>query len=585
MISKWISRRKGVPANFERRFKKGEEITLPGRICYIEAFKYHSNERKGYIASATKNSGKKNYFLKQLCDWNEKNRVKYFIREIDNLSLLCLSRQDRDRRSYIPRLRAASVDISNFYGNPEYRTNRGYRNQVKKRITEEAKLLAKNKQPLLILTDFIHGETLDKYAEKMRLDEIILAFMNICSVVNFLHENQTIHRDLKPQNIMIRQSRIEPKEPILLDLDGARKIEEIRVKCLNCGKKKSIIHNICTNCGKPLPIKCPNCMTLNERDRTYCKKCSLHLPIPSEVTNLFTHGWEAPEQRKRFEGVSEKTDIYALGTILYYWLTTKKRGPILDTDKKELYKYQLKLERYRGLAGIPDHTYDVLAGVVRKATDPYPSNRYATINDLLLQLNPVLVGLLRSGRYSMKVSDREIHPSDTRNFSIRRWLFSKKTYRRQTHNLKMFDKKFWYEIGENVKNINLGNPNSESTSNINFYLMIKEYPVHETKYPMGRFYYIKSNFSGEPIFLYRERKSTLTRKYRASPDLKRKLQKQGQLKMLTKQRMLKNHELELILKPGELLLLKDNDLIRIGKYWIQLVRMQKSDRLIIVTRI
>jgi non-specific serine/threonine protein kinase/serine/threonine-protein kinase len=55
--------------------------------------------------------------------------------------------------------------------------------------------------------DFIAGTPLDEYCDshKLNLTERIQFFMTVCSAVHYAHQNLVIHRDLKPQNIMVTE--------------------------------------------------------------------------------------------------------------------------------------------------------------------------------------------------------------------------------------------------------------------------------------------------------------------------------------------------------------------------------------------
>src|SRR5262249_28439524 len=55
--------------------------------------------------------------------------------------------------------------------------------------------------------DFIAGTPLDEYCDSRRLTipERIQFFLIVCSAVHYAHQNLVIHRDLKPQNIMVTE--------------------------------------------------------------------------------------------------------------------------------------------------------------------------------------------------------------------------------------------------------------------------------------------------------------------------------------------------------------------------------------------
>jgi serine/threonine protein kinase len=55
--------------------------------------------------------------------------------------------------------------------------------------------------------DFIAGTPIDQYCDAHRLSvsERLNFFLTVCSAVHYAHQNLVIHRDLKPQNIMVTE--------------------------------------------------------------------------------------------------------------------------------------------------------------------------------------------------------------------------------------------------------------------------------------------------------------------------------------------------------------------------------------------
>ena len=59
-------------------------------------------------------------------------------------------------------------------------------------------------QPYLVM-EYIQGEQLDRYADRAKLDlkARLKLFLEICSPVQYAHQNLVVHRDLKPANILV----------------------------------------------------------------------------------------------------------------------------------------------------------------------------------------------------------------------------------------------------------------------------------------------------------------------------------------------------------------------------------------------
>ena len=71
--------------------------------------------------------------------------------------------------------------------------------------------------------DFIAGVPIDEYCDGRRLTiaERLQLFLTVCAAVHYAHQNLVVHRDLKPQNILIT----EDGTPKLLDFGIAKLVE------------------------------------------------------------------------------------------------------------------------------------------------------------------------------------------------------------------------------------------------------------------------------------------------------------------------------------------------------------------------
>lgn len=121
--------------------------------------------------------------------------------------------------------------------------------------------------------EYVDGQPVDQYCDAQRssLTGRIKIFQQICHAVQYLHQNSILHRDLKPANILV-------------STDGA-------VKLLDFGIAKLLGAGAFTN-----------------SDAT------------SVQGQLMTPGYASPEQMNGAP-LQAASDIYALGTILYYLLT------------------------------------------------------------------------------------------------------------------------------------------------------------------------------------------------------------------------------------------------------------------------
>ncbi len=157
-------------------------------------------------------------------------------------------------------------------------------------ITHEAKILASLQHPNIALlvdwgiydinrhfvaTEFIDGYSINKYCKEKNLDVIerIQLFIKVVDAVEYAHGNLVIHRDIKPNNILVEKSGTVK----LIDFGVARLME------LESGEHQQTI-------GAAL-----------------------------------TPYYASPEQL-RGESLSIRSDIYSLGCVLFNLLTGRESG-------------------------------------------------------------------------------------------------------------------------------------------------------------------------------------------------------------------------------------------------------------------
>jgi serine/threonine protein kinase len=86
------------------------------------------------------------------------------------------------------------------------------------RMIREAKVIAKLEHPSIVpvhdlgvlldgrnfyVMKYVQGESLNSFASRVSLTERLAIFQKICDAVSFAHSRKVLHRDLKPQNIMV----------------------------------------------------------------------------------------------------------------------------------------------------------------------------------------------------------------------------------------------------------------------------------------------------------------------------------------------------------------------------------------------
>lgn len=207
-----------------------------------------------------------------------------------------------------------------------------------------------------IVMEYVEGKTLKDiiYARApLPIEEAVNITIMICDGLNHAHEKGIIHRDIKPHNILITDSKI--------------------VKVADFGIARAINQKTITYGGNIIG--------------------SVH--------------YISPEQAKG-EPVDPTSDIYSLGSVLYEMLTGKTpfdaESPI-TVALKHIHDHPVSPQ------SLNDKIPEQLAKIVLKAMEKKPSSRYSTAeemrNKLLNLFNNVIPTYSRNSRNE---NTREMHP-------------------------------------------------------------------------------------------------------------------------------------------------------------------------------
>src|SRR5262249_4035241 len=155
--------------------------------------------------------------------------------------------------------------------------------KVQKRVEREAEILQQFRHPHIvrflawgkfrgtwyIAMEFVQGTTLEKLLQEhgaMPWRAVVDLALQVCDALHYAHERGVVHRDLKPSNLMVTDDR--------------------RIKLTDFGIAKDLDRTSLTATGR----------------------------------TLGTAAYMAPEQIRSTPAVSHKTDLYALGVVLYQML-------------------------------------------------------------------------------------------------------------------------------------------------------------------------------------------------------------------------------------------------------------------------
>jgi eukaryotic-like serine/threonine-protein kinase len=209
--------------------------------------------------------------------------------------------------------------------------------------------------PYLVM-EYVEGLPIDRYCDlnKLSIDDRLRLFRNVCSAVQYAHQNLVIHRDLKPGNILVTKEGI----PRLLDFGIA--------KLLN-----------------PEFFQTPLVTRIDSR--------------------AMTPEYASPEQVLG-NPVSSATDIYSLGVLLYEILTGYRPYQVAGSSPRDFERVVCESEppspstrvntstdreRLKSIAEMrvaePQQLVRLLRGdldwITLKALEKDPSRRYATVSE------------------------------------------------------------------------------------------------------------------------------------------------------------------------------------------------------------
>jgi serine/threonine-protein kinase len=221
--------------------------------------------------------------------------------------------------------------------------------------------IGESKGTHFIATEFIDGQTLSDYAKKnpLQLKEILKIATQIASALDEAHSAGIVHRDMKPDNVMVRANGLVK----ILDF-GIAKLAEGSVTPRRCdGETGNESETLISDSPRPPISASPN-------------------PVTSPGMIIGTANYMSPEQAKG-KGVDSRTDIFSFGVVLYEMLAgnspfegetpIEKLGAILHKEPKSLPQE------------VPAEIRKLVSKCLRKDRD----ERYQTIKDVLIDLNDV----------------------------------------------------------------------------------------------------------------------------------------------------------------------------------------------------
>lgn len=178
------------------------------------------------------------------------------------------------------------------------------------------------------------------------IDELLEIFIKICNAVSYAHSKNILHLDLKPENIQIGSFG----EVLVCDWEMGRLVKT--------------------------------------EEETDPEKVMLYAELRKNALNnekyiAGTPGFMAPEQFSKNSELTEQTDIFGLGALLYNLLT--ETAPFYGTFN------EIKQQTINGKFELPikknPEIPSSINAIIEKCLSPAPENRYQSVTEILAEIN------------------------------------------------------------------------------------------------------------------------------------------------------------------------------------------------------
>lgn len=217
--------------------------------------------------------------------------------------------------------------------------------------------------------EFIPGEPITGYCDRRRLSTRarIELFLGACAAVQHAHQKGVIHRDLKPNNLLVTEVDGRPI-PRVIDFGIAKAIDSESTDGVSSAS------------------------------------------ITRSAQVLGTPSYMSPEQRTSSDSVDVRSDVYSLGVVLYELLAGALPYPDgADRDREpprpstrvrdgrpgepSTTRSEVAAQRGETAPSLSRILKDDLDWIILRSLRPEPEGRYATVQDLARDLERQLAGL------------------------------------------------------------------------------------------------------------------------------------------------------------------------------------------------
>ena len=245
--------------------------------------------------------------------------------------------------------------------------------ELEARLLREARILAQLEHPGIVpvhdagtLADgrvfyamkYVQGRRLDQHLPDLpSLPDRLRVFQRICDAVAFAHSLGVLHRDLKPQNVMLGAFG----EVLVMDWGVAKVLRTARTEEANRGDDAERGDVEVTVTGQT-----------------------------SHGTILGTPGFIAPEQaRGDMDLIDQRADVYSLGAVLFFLMT--RRAPSDEASEDGKPRRSASGIRKPFVTASPEFPRP-LAAICAQAMAPLPAQRYSTVGELAADVSRYIDG-------------------------------------------------------------------------------------------------------------------------------------------------------------------------------------------------
>jgi tetratricopeptide (TPR) repeat protein/tRNA A-37 threonylcarbamoyl transferase component Bud32 len=226
----------------------------------------------------------------------------------------------------------------------------------------------------------VEGRTLRKILKAKRegdpeYDEskILGIYLKVCDAMAYAHSSGVVHRDLKPDNIMVGQFG----EVYVMDWGIAKKLNQEKN---DSGFQQSQL-------AETIDMQEPNNLhpttVVEVLEKTAVGESKIAEGMKTQG-GMGTEGYMAPEQRENASKVTPQSDIYSLGQILrecFVLLSPMEEFEQQieeNTVKRKLTKRKRELQKKSPEKNIPKE----IKAIIEKATKTEPIERYESVKEL-----------------------------------------------------------------------------------------------------------------------------------------------------------------------------------------------------------